>query len=145
MMMVAWLRSRVKGFSQCSRKKSFSVVKSWSELPMMGRRVVDIWRVTRRKMASQISSGVVLTTVSSAFAVGCLSILKRKPAPKKRAMSQVMMTRVPKKAVEAVDCEKTQSTGVKPSRRVAMREREAAIPCAISRRPRVVPVRAEKM
>lgn len=96
-------------------------------------------------MPSQIFRGVVLTTESCVLGLGCLSILKRKPAPKKRAMNQVMMTRVPKKAVELVDCEKTQSTGVKPSRRVAMSEREAAMPCAISRRPRVVPVRAEKM
>ena len=57
-------RSGLADVIQCSRKKSFSVVKNWSERPMMGRSVVDIWRVTRRKMPSQIFRGVVLTTES---------------------------------------------------------------------------------
>lgn len=42
---------------QCSMKKRFSLVKRLSEVPMMGRRVVDICRLTRRKIPIQMRRG----------------------------------------------------------------------------------------
>ena len=109
------------------------------EVPMRGRKVVDICRVTRRKIPIQMRTGVFFP-VSDWW-----SIFKRNPVPKERAMTQAVMTRKPKKGSESVDCEKTQRTGVKPRRRAPMSARLAARPCTISRICREVPVRAVKI
>jgi hypothetical protein len=98
------------------------VVKKVSERPMRGRRVVDICRVTRRKMPTQILMGPEFSVPDP------LSIFMRKPVPKRTEMSQVAMTRKPKKGWDSDDYEKTQSTGANPRGRAPVRASAEARP-----------------
>ena len=108
-------------------------------MPMIGRKVHDIWKVTKVKIITQMPMCFEPLWLKE------VTVLRIRRVAKTRQTDHMISRSVPTRAVASVDCAKIQNTGANPIRRIPISAEEPAIRTAVVTNEMRDPLRHEKI